>query len=103
MFITFIYKIKNHPKTYYGKYCFETISDDHEGLDGEIKGGLINGLNKYKKKQNQKIIKPEHIKVGVLSFSHSNYIPTYSTEEEISCFDFYCDYDNHVYVNGMKV
>lgn len=103
MFITFIYKIKNHPKVYYGKYCFQSISDDHEGLDREIKGGLVYGLNKYKREKNQMRIKPKHIKVGVLSFSHNKYIPTYSTEEEISCFDFYCDYNNNVYVNGVKV
>ena len=27
---TFIYKVTH--KTYYGKYCFDCISDDHEGL-----------------------------------------------------------------------
>ena len=32
-FITFIYKVGKNYKTYYGKYCFDYISDDHEGLD----------------------------------------------------------------------
>ena len=36
-FITFIYKVGKNSKTYYGKYCFDYISDDHEGLDNEVK------------------------------------------------------------------
>ena len=36
-FITFIYKVGKNHKTYYGKYCFDYISDDHEGLDNEVK------------------------------------------------------------------
>jgi hypothetical protein len=36
-FITFIYKVGNNPKTYYGKCCMEYISDDHERLDTEVK------------------------------------------------------------------
>jgi hypothetical protein len=35
-FITFIYKVGKNPKTDYGKYCFDSISDDHEGLDEEV-------------------------------------------------------------------
>ncbi len=35
-FITFIYKVGKNYKTYYGKYCFDYISDDHEGLDNEV-------------------------------------------------------------------
>jgi hypothetical protein len=34
--ITFIYKIKNVNKTFYGKYITDYMSDDHEGLDNEI-------------------------------------------------------------------
>ena len=49
-FITFIYKVGKNYKTYYGKYCFDYISDDHEGLDNEVKDILITGLNKYRKK-----------------------------------------------------
>ena len=36
-FITFIYKVGKNPKTYYVKYCFDYISDDHEVLDNEVK------------------------------------------------------------------
>lgn len=49
-FITFIYKVGKNNKTYYGKYCFEDMSDDHDGLDNEVKYILIKGLNEYRKK-----------------------------------------------------
>jgi hypothetical protein len=51
-FITFIYKIGKNNKTYYGKYCINSMSDDHEGLDNEVKYLLIKGLNEYRKKKN---------------------------------------------------
>jgi hypothetical protein len=38
--------------------------------------------------------------IGILSFSSNNIIPTYSTDNEIKCFDFYCSYDNKIYING---
>ena len=40
-FITFIYKVGKNPKIYYGKYCIDYISDDHDGLDNEVKYTLI--------------------------------------------------------------
>ena len=43
-FITFIYKVGKNRKTYYGKYCFDYISDDNE-----VKYILIKGLNEYRK------------------------------------------------------
>ena len=36
-FITFIYKIGNSNRIFYGKYACERISDDHDGLDDEIR------------------------------------------------------------------
>ena len=54
-FITFIYRIRKNPKTYYGKCFFDYISDNHEGLDNEVKYFLKQGLNAHrKKKQNSK-------------------------------------------------
>jgi hypothetical protein len=87
-FITFIYKVGKNYKTYYGKYCFDYISDDHEGLDNEVKYILIKGLNEYRKKNNIQKLKTKIIS-GRLSFSLDNHIPTYSGENEITCFDFY--------------
>ena len=100
-FITFIYKVGKNNKTYYGKYCFDYMSDDHEGLDIIVKNILIEGLNRYREKNNMNKLKSK-INLGILSFSSNNVIPTFSTDCEIKCFDFYCKYDN-IYVNGNLV
>ena len=100
-FITFIYKIKNKPKIYYGKYICDYISDDHEGLDTEIKNILLGSINKYREKKNLPKIKK--INIGILSFSNDRYIPIDSTKSEINAFDFYCEYYNYkkeIYING---
>ena len=104
-FITFIYKVTH--KTYYVKYCVDYISDDHDGLDNVVKNILIKGLNEYRKKKNIQKLK-SNIIVGILSFSSDNVVPTYSTENEIKCFDFYYCYDydakiNKMYINGKLI
>ena len=101
-FITFIYKVGKNPKTYYGKYCLNYISDDHEGLDNEVKDSLIEGLNEYRKHHNIPKIKTKII-IGILSFSSNNIIPTFSSINEIKCFDFYRDSDNKIYINGKLI
>ena len=101
-FITFIYKVGNNPKTYYGKYCDDYFSDDHNGLDTQVKYDLIKGLNAYRKQNNMPEIKSK-ITIGVLSFSSNRYIPTYSTKKEIKIFDFYHDFDNKIYINGKQI
>jgi hypothetical protein len=101
-FITFIYKVGNNYKTYYGKYCFDYISDDHEGLDNEVKNILIKGLNQYRKKKNIPKLKTK-IFIGILSYSSDHVIPTYSTDNEINCFDFYYNDDNKIYINGKLI
>lgn len=102
MFITFIYKIGKNNKTYYGKYLSDYISDDHEGLDNEVEYILKKGLNEYREKNNIKKLKGK-INIGVLSFSSNDVVPTYSTENEIKCFDFYCDYKNKIFINGKLI
>ena len=106
-FITFIYRVGKNKKTYYGKYCSDYISDDHEGLDTEVKYSLLKGLEKYKQQHNQekneKSNKEMKVIVGVLSFSSHKFIPTYSSENEMKCFDFYHDYDNKIYINGKTL
>jgi hypothetical protein len=98
-FITFIYKV--------GKYCSDYISDDHEGLDTEVKYSLVKGLKKYKEQHNQekneKSKKEMKFIVGVLSFSSDKHIPTYSSENEMKCFDYYHDYDDKIYINGKNI
>ena len=103
-YITFIYKLKGVPQTYYGKYISNNISDDHEGLDLEVKNVLIYGLNQYRTKNNiPKIRNYDDIIVGIMSYFDNSVIPAYSTEAEIKCFDFYCSELNNdikCYVNG---
>jgi hypothetical protein len=67
-----------------------------------VKYILIKGLNEYRKKNNIQKLKAKII-IGILSFSSNNIIPTYSTDNEIKCFDFYCDYDNKIYINGKLI
>ena len=102
LFITFIYKVGKNPKRYYGKCCFDYISDDHDGLDNEVKYILKQYLNEYRKQHNIQKIKSK-IMIGVLSLSANENIPTYSTNDEIKCFDFYKNYDGQVYVNGIMI
>jgi len=107
-FITFIYRINNDPKIYYGKYVTDYISKEHEGLDLVVKYDLIDGLNKHRFQKNDLYLNEfeyddSNIKVGILSYSYENYIPCYSTDSEIECFDFYeiCHYfQKKIYVNG---
>ena len=101
-FITFIYKVGKKPKTYYGKYCSDYISDDHEGLDNEVKYILKQSLNQYRKQHNIQKIKSK-LMIGILSFSSNEDTPTYSTNNEIQCFDFYKNYDEKIYINGKLI
>ena len=101
-FITFIYRIGKTPKTYYGKCCFDYISDDHEGLDNEVKYVFKQGINEYRKQHNIQKIKSK-IMIGILSLSSNEIIPTYSTNDEIKCFDFYKNVDGQMYINGNLI
>jgi predicted secreted protein len=101
-FITFIYKVEKNHKTYYGKCCFDYFSDDHEGLDNVVQNILIKSLNEYRRKKNIQKLKTNII-VGILSFSSNDIIPTYSTDDEIKCFDFYYQKYNKIYINGKLI
>uniref|UniRef100_A0A6C0KTR2 Uncharacterized protein n=1 Tax=viral metagenome TaxID=1070528 RepID=A0A6C0KTR2_9ZZZZ len=102
-FITFIYKIDRC--TFYGKYVFQQISDDHEGLDDEIRGILLKGVNAFRKMKNLDPIKK--IMIGIMSYSFDHFAPCFSSEKEIQAFDFYCEdvnyYEHNMYINGIKL
>ncbi len=107
-FITFIYRINNDPKIYYGKYVSDYISQNHEGFDLIVKNKLIDGLNAYRIKNKLSDVEynDSNIKVGVMSCTYDNYIPCYSTDSEIECFDFYeihHYFQKKTYVNGKLV
>ena len=104
-FITFIYRIENTEKIFYGKYVCDYVSDNHEGLDIEIKPIVINGINEYR---NQKGLDKLDKKVflGILSFSSNRHNFIYSSIKEIECFDFYyinCNDESETYINGKFI
>lgn len=102
-FITFIYKIGK--RNYYGKYIFEHITDDHEGLDDQIRPLLLYGINLFRDQKG--LPRLLYIKIGILSFSVDSHVPCYSSDKEYECFDFYCEeyenkmYENKIYINGL--
>ena len=102
-FITFIYRIGKN--TYYGKYACRQLSDDHEGLDNEVRYNLLQALDEYRKQKNQPKLTAK-VRIGVLSLSLNEYIPTYSSDKEKKCFDYYhIYYDNicETYINGKII
>jgi len=67
-----------------------------------VKYILKESLNIYRKQNNLPKIKSK-IMIGIMSFSSNKYIPTFSTNDEIKCFDFYKKYDGNIYVNGKMI
>lgn len=103
--ITFIYKIKNVNKTFYGKYITDYMSDDHEGLDNEIKNDVLDSINVFRASKNMKKLKYKNLLIGVLScITNDNYLDYYSSDE-IKCFDFYYKKfkETQIYINGKKI
>jgi len=62
---------------------------------------LKQSLNQYRTQNNKKII--SKLMIGILSFSSNEDTPTYSTNNEIQCFDFYKNYDEKIYINGKLI
>ena len=104
-FITFFYRLKNDNTKYYGKFVSNYISDDHDGLDREMKSNVVYGINLL----NLMTITVVDVSLGILSFSDHSYIPTYSSDDEIEMFDFYYDDSvgystvKKIYVNQQRV
>ena len=104
-FITFIYRIENTEKIFYGKYVCDYVSNNNEELDIEIKPVVINGINEYR---NQKGLNKldKNVFIGILSFSENRHTYIYSSDEEIECFDFYyinCYDTSKTYINGKFI
>jgi hypothetical protein len=112
-FVTFMYRIGSSRRTYFGKYVFSGscgISDDHEGLDTQIVTGVLNGINRFRTKNNKEKLSLHQIKVGILAFCpNDNFIPVYSSDDEIGAFDFYhlssdvWTKNPKIYINGKIV
>lgn len=108
MFVTFLYKLPGESKTYYGKYVTTYLSDDHEGLDQEVKSILVGAINQWQEKQGfPRILQETEVILGILSFSFEHRIPVYSTDAEIAAFDFYYRENGwssrQTYVHGVLV
>jgi hypothetical protein len=104
-FITFIYRIENTEKTFYGKYICDDIPNNDEGLDMEIKPTIINGINEYRNKKGLAKL-DKKVCLGILSFSSDRYTYIYSSVEEINFFDFYyihCYGVSETYINGQFI
>jgi hypothetical protein len=100
VFITFIFKINNN--TFYGKYYTDHISDDHMGLDEEIRPYLLKGLTSYQ--QQEKLPEfNETVQIGIISVASYPSISLYSSNEEKKCFDFYCEKFNINYKTYVKI
>jgi hypothetical protein len=104
-FITFFYKLKNDNTKYYGKFVSNYISDDHDGLDREMKSIVVYGINLLTMNMT---INMDDVSLGILSFSDHSHIPTYSSDDEIEMFDFYYDDCStmekiKIYVNKQRV
>lgn len=107
-FVSFIYRLPESKKTYYGKYVFNgCVSDDHSGLDIEIKDDVLHGINLYRIKRGESPI--NDLTIGILAFSPADgFIPVYSSNNEYSAFDFYYEYNGYSksptrYVNGESI
>jgi len=102
-----MYKIGRNQRIFYGKFFADYISDDHDGLDNEVRYYLLRSINRYRQNKNidkkKNTIKNENLKIGVISFSSHKFIPDYSSDEEIQFFDYYKDYDNKEYINGSRI
>jgi hypothetical protein len=111
-FITFMYRIgygmADNTRTYFGKYCFYYISDDHEGLDKEIKPDLIKAINLDRKERKLPEVEEDEVTLGILACCTSNYIPNYSSDAERNFYDFYYERTDYgrkpiMYLKGKVV
>lgn len=92
-FITFMYKIAGDDTRYYGKYYTLYMSDDHEGLDMEVRYKLERALSRRRGEK----IRDGEVTIGVLSYSDSNFVGVYSSHDEIAAFDFYYLEEKNIY------
>ena len=103
--VTFIYRIVNNPKTFYGKCVYLWLSDDYDALDVEVKCRLLPCINKYQVQNQLLAVSEEEVKVGILSCSYDKNCYDYSSLEEPQCFDFYYRQGAPLlyFINGEKI
>ena len=104
--ITFIYRIHNQSKAFYGKLVKPTLSDDHEGIDREVRNYVLSGLNAYRKQKNMApFADGSKLQIGILGMMNGNIY--FCTHDERTCFDFYAREQEqgrvHYYINGREI
>jgi hypothetical protein len=82
--VTFMYRVGQNPTTYYGKIIYNSLSDDHDGLDLEVLYTLRKGLSDFG-------FTCKKINASVISYTN-NCMFSYYSEQDRSCFDFYADF-----------
>lgn len=95
--ITFIFKFNNEKNNKYGKILLRYLSDNHEGVDNEIKDIVENAINLYMTANLLSNI--NNLKIGIIGIIDGN---LYSSDNEISIYDLYIDctnkeYKKHIY------
>jgi hypothetical protein len=103
--ITFIYRLYNQSKAFYGKVNLSVLSDNHEGLDNVVRAILLEGINAYRAMKKMSAL-PEDAKLQVGVLSRLTLPNDYSSDQEESCFDFYAKQQEGstiYYVNGRKI
>jgi hypothetical protein len=80
--ISFIFRVDEDPTRMFGKICLEYLSDDHEGIDREIKYKIHNLLNAYRTRK----LLPKIINLDIAVIGTTN---EFSTIEEKNMFDVY--------------
>ncbi len=99
MEISFIYKEKTDTFFKFGKLITDYISDDHDGLDIEVRHSLISAIHYYKKKIGDET--PTEVSIGILG-----QLNDFCSNEERFVFDIYIENFNNaitVYHQGQKV
>jgi hypothetical protein len=89
MFVTFLYRIGEEKERYFGKIVWANMSDDHNGLDEEVRPYLLCGLNTYRESKGLPLLTYDGVAISTLSYSFEDRIPVYSTINDNMCFDFY--------------
>ena len=98
--ISFIYKLSdNLSKTYFGKICLPHLSDDHDGLDNEIKETVITCINLYRKSRGFGLV--QDVILGILGTTTE-----WSSFGERKMFDMYIIKEitqNLYFMNGQEI
>lgn len=101
--VTFLYRLQNEPTVRFGKCDYEYVSDDHDGLDIEVKNRLLRGINSWLTQRGKRALTEEEVDVGIMAVSSDD--RCYTSKHDYACFDFWFREDTQdvYYVNKERV